>query len=727
MAIFQPSQITPSVLSGIGNGTVDISNNEITVSWHINGQSGMIGYALEVYDTSAFTYLAKYPALYDKDNPTSAYQSVSPSAYGYASDGSPLVFSTGNITLEQIPQAPSLANGNAYQLKIVQFWQDSQGNIQYIKQNSNSVFYAREAPAVSIDAIGTGGVVDSRSYTFNGTYSQADGDALDWFEWTIFSQNDPSTPIFYSGKITGAGDISCIYDGFFNGESYTIVLTVQTQNGVIATTSEDFSVEYTPSSTTVWAGASCVQGTDAVLVQWNTPSRIDGTATGNYTIENSTATLQTGASIKWPSAGAFSFAAPWCVVYVVTVQDENATLLSIENENGDFLNVRRTAFSAIWGLTIEASAGGVGFGTIVSGIPANTLLTITITPTSYQVQISGGTTKTGSLPLPQFSFSSITLNGSQICSSLQVIQGSSASGTTKYFSVDWSNGIVAISEIPSGDVGGFDIYRVQANSTVLTKVASLDATGENKLYDYGALSQQGAYAYHIFPLSEDDAYAAIATNSISPCWWNYTLMECQATDDKKIFTVLRAFRFRNNIETAAIANNNNPGILQNFTPYPTIQLSPSNYKSSVLASLIGVVAYDGDGQPQYLDSLQTRDAIYALSVSSNPLFLKTRKGDLIRVKISASISMQIADGTVEQMQTMTLPWVEVGSAEGVSLYSTTYVGVQEQEGSSTTPGSNVNIESLMLNQNGTYVAPEGTAYTPVYAQIPVYDGSVETV
>lgn len=722
MAIFQPSQITPSVLSGIGNGTVDLENDGINVSWHINGQSGLIGYALVILSTDGFAHIATYPHGYDTTYHT-GYETVSPAAYGYASDGTPQTFSTGVLHVEDFyvdTSVGSFENGKSYQLKIIQFWTDMYGLPQHIEQNSNSVFYTRSTPTVSIDTIGTGGVLASRSNKFTGNYSQAEGDALDWFEWTISLQNDSNNPFFDSGKITGAGDISCAYDGFFVGESYTVTLTIQTQNGVLATANESFSVEYAQPTTEVWAGASCVQGTDAVLVQWNSPGSIDGIATGEYSISNNKCTMQNDSSITWPSVGAFSFAAPWSMDYKCSLSGRGATLLIVTYTDDSRMIIRYGA-TRLYFYNIEISSVAT-----FTGINNTDSLEISVTPSQITVSVNGTATSV-SVALNQKSIASVTLNGAQVCDYASITQLDSESGTDKYFNIDWSNGIIATSEI-GGIPTGFDIYRAKTGSTTLTKVAKLPVTVANQLYDYAAVSQQGKYVYYIFPFSADKDFEAFTTNVISPCWWNYTLMECQETDNKKIFTVLRAFRFRNNIETAAVSNNNNPGILQNFTPYPTIQLSPSNYKSSVLTSLIGVVTYDTiDGQPQYLDSLQTRDAIYSLSVTRNPLFLKTRKGDLIRVKISGAISMQTADATVEQMQTMTLPWIEVGSAVGVSLYSTTYVGVQEDEGQHTTPSSNVNIEALTLSSNGTYTAPAGTAYTPVYAQIPYYDGSVETV
>jgi hypothetical protein len=173
----------------------------------------------------------------------------------------------------------------------------------------------------------------------------------------------------------------------------------------------------------------------------------------------------------------------------------------------------------------------------------------------------------------------------------------------------------------------------------------------------------------------------MVSGEVMPCWWNWTLMECAETEAENIYTVLAAYKFRLNVESGAVSNNNSPSILNNFTPYPKVQLAPQNYKSGTLSGLIGVVDWTA-GQPKYIDTLAWRDAIYALSKTQNQLFLKNRKGDLLHIRISAPVTMTTADNTREQMQTVSLPWVEVGNADGVGLYSTEYVGVQSAEGKS---------------------------------------------
>ena len=249
------------------------------------------------------------------------------------------------------------------------------------------------------------------------------------------------------------------------------------------------------------------------------------------------------------------------------------------------------------------------------------------------------------------------------------VLASCASGTDAVV-VDWSS--MASGLDPA--VQGFALYRRRGIDTELTKIAETEKT-VFQAYDYGAASQQGTYTYYLFPFGATTYTSTpVVSNSISPCWWNWTLMECGETEDKKIFSVLSAFRFRLNVETGAMSNNNTPGLLQNFTPYPKVQLAPQNYKSGTLTAMLGAVSWTKN-KPNYTDTLAMRDALYALSVTQNPLFIKSRKGDLLRVRVSAPITAQTNDATREQAQTISIQWVETGSTSGISLYALGNMGV----------------------------------------------------
>ena len=132
--------------------------------------------------------------------------------------------------------------------------------------------------------------ITTRSYTFTGNYSQAQGDTLNWFRWRITDEN--GTILLDTGNVSGTMDISCSYDGFFTGSTYSVRLNVQTENGEEADTGwVSFAVSYPvyPISGAVQAG--CVGGTDAVLVEWEGIGYVPGSASGAYEIVNDTAVL----------------------------------------------------------------------------------------------------------------------------------------------------------------------------------------------------------------------------------------------------------------------------------------------------------------------------------------------------------------------------------------------------------------------------------------------------
>ena len=232
--------------------------------------------------------------------------------------------------------------------------------------------------------------------------------------------------------------------------------------------------------------------------------------------------------------------------------------------------------------------------------------------------------------------------------------------------------LVKWSGFSSPSITGFSLYRRTGSAAKLTHIADV-ASSVSQIYDYGAINSGATYTYYLFPTGSS-YYQAVVSDPISPCWWNWTLMECEETANGSIFSVVQAFRFRLNLESGAMSNNNSPSILQNFTQYPKVQLAPQNYKSGTITGLIGMIDWTS-GQPQYVDSIALRDKIFALSLTENPLFLKSRKGDLLKVRVASPIGMQTNDATYEQTQTGSISWVEVGSTDGISLYALQNEGV----------------------------------------------------
>ena len=698
MALFMPSFVTPDMRSGIGLGTVDVTAG-MTVSWRINGPSALQYFSITIY-TNDSASTQKY---------TTGKISTGCPAYGTASDGTPQLFSY-TISAATLSGA-GISNGKQYKLVIQQWWSANSS----VTQASASVFNTRKAPTLSISAIGSGGVIQTRYYTFTGNYAQANGDTLNWFRWQIAYANDTDNPFFDSGHITGTMQLSCYYDGFLNGGNYAVRLTAQTENGVEADTGwESFSSSYVVPTTTGDIIAECTPDTDAVHVTWSGIGSYPGTAVGSYSISpNHILTLSNGGTITWEDGivKPMNMAAPWSVIWKGQLGNSDCNVFTIKQTGGDItLNYSFSAQSLVLkkGSTTLATQTGIINTPVVTALltedtlylrvvrpggglyPATTLYpSSTLYPKADSSQSVG--IYTLSVSYTQSSITKIQIGGYQICHYLEVQIGTSSAETIdaaitngtyvptlnagNYMLVNWTNGINAGSlDIGDNTVIGFALYRMQSGSTILKKVAETDAFTE-EVYDYGATSQQGPYTYYLFPIG-DTSYIAqpLVSNSVDPCWWNWTLIDCEETNDSNVFAVTAAFRFQFNVGSGAMTNNNSPGIQQNFTQYPTIQLAPQNYKGATLTGLIGSVKWV-NGQPEYSDSIASRDALQALSVSPDPMFLKNRKGDLFRIKISGAISISTDDASIEQMQSASVPWAEVGSAADVSLFSLESKGV----------------------------------------------------
>jgi hypothetical protein len=209
------------------------------------------------------------------------------------------------------------------------------------------------------------------------------------------------------------------------------------------------------------------------------------------------------------------------------------------------------------------------------------------------------------------------------------------------------------------------IYRKSNNSPVLEYAGQLNVGSSNEFLDYAARSQQGPYTYYMYVLSSDK-YINVpsVSNEVNPCFWDWTILSCTENTDGS-YSVQASYHFGKNLRSGSISNNNQPGVFQNFTPYPTVMIAPQNYQSGTLQSLIGVIK---DGE--YSDTIDLRNAIYGLSLTTNALFLKNRKGDLLRIRPGGEINMETMDNTRQQALTVSFPWVEVGGASGVAIYGT---------------------------------------------------------
>jgi hypothetical protein len=672
----------------MGDWTADVTYGEMTVSWMVNGNSPMVAYSIQFFVNDFASTL-----VYDTGKLTDGCP-----FYGVDYAGNPQFFS---CTLDHLGQL-GFNNGEEYKYIITQWWGDT--DAESVTQSSAAVFVTRAAPTLTMGAIAN--PVAARSYTFTASYSQAEGDALNWVRWELVRVDTENIPLADTGKIYGTAQLQFTYDGFFRGNSYAVRCTVQTENGVEATTDwNQFVVSYETTTVPGALGASRACGRSAVLVEWPGLSYIPGSALGTYSVADGLLTLGTNASVSWTTVNGadMEFPSAWTVLTKFTLNHNSGTVLNVATPGTDIL----FAYSDTTGL-LSVKKGSIVYGSMPDVGPTGTVTAI-LTNTDLYLRVedeTGGLVPRtdlypGTTLYPgggaqrvrkeQFHFayyqqevSGVTAYGPAVFDYIEVMQGTPDSFLIDFvwgagaeytpsftestlFLADFSNGLNA------GPLSSYDpderisIYRQDAGAEVLLHVADTTLSSSS-LYDYGAASQQGPYSYQLL-LSNSTAFtsSAIESNEVSPCFWDWSLLSCTLREGSKTsYEVEAEYRFGKNLSSGQVGNNNSPFVAANFTRYPTVQASPANWKSGTLQSLIGAIDYAG-GQNEYSDSLALRDAIYNLSTTSNTLFLKSRKGDLMMVRIAGQIQMETMDGTREQAQQVSLPWVEVGSADGLSL------------------------------------------------------------
>ncbi len=698
--LFQPTYVRPSAQWGLGNGTVD-ATNDLDVKWQVNGNSPMTAYQITIYDNDAVS-TQKY---------TTGKITNNCPFYPVKYDGSTELFSH---TIDVATLLSSgITNGNEYKFIITQWWSVSES----IAQTSASVFYTREAPTVTITAIPSPLVY--KTYSFTATYSQAQDDALNWARWEIKDADD--NIIFDTHNIYGASQLQCDYDGFFTEQSYAIRLTIQTERGVEATSGwVQFDVEYPTNEYISGLEVSCEKDKSCVALSWAAAAYIPATVVGTGSIDSSHGyhyEMTTGDSLTWNtvSGSPMSFGIPWAIALQGKVNSNGGDIFNISIGATTTLTLRYDA--TIYTLILEVDENGT-VTTISEWQIEPSEITFALSPTKAYIKANCrefGLTPSETILISPYLYpqdwitrtdayyeNDITYtqgdilsvevaDGLEEISYIWVMQANAladklsaiiGSDLTQYDykpSYDGFTYMLALFTLATGtDAGsisagstitGFTLYRRDGTKSTLKRIADF-SSDKSIVRDYGIPSQLEAHTYYLFPKSASTYTSPpVVSEPVNPVFWSWTLLDCVENSNGE-YVVQREFNFKNNISTSSVSNNNEPNVIKNFTQYPTVQPSPHNYQSGTLTSLIGGIEYSPIyGSYRYVDTIELRNAIYNLSTKNDILFLKNRKGDVMQIGISEATEMSTNDNSKEQIQTMTLHWVEIGSTETKTIIS----------------------------------------------------------
>ena len=683
----QPINVIPSTLSGVGEGVVD-ATLPLTVSWQVSGDTPMLAYEIVIQknDTDSTQLLDT-----GKVTLTSPF-------YGNDRNGNMQTFNATDITAAQLSSA-GIINGyaNGYKILITQWWGSTLD--ESITQTSPSYFITRSTPTLSISlpSYTPSNPYNQKSITVDASFTQAQGDTVKTARWNLYEgqQAVQSNLLLDTGDI-GTQLLQLYYDGLFPNTYYLVQLTVQTSSGMVASAQTTVYVQYNLGQNVGNVDVCKPVGENYISVSWNAKSYIDGNASGDVSYDNGSI------NIGWQDTLSYTplnISAPWTFVWRGKADVSNGTV-NIASINGDSISAIVTLSSS----SVSFNVGGnIIFSKAISAHSVDTFAII-ITPTHYYIRqdtFSGGTIPSNSLypsttlypsdatditnqydgeiTYSQFQITSLILAGEQTCDyvwieSDEISQGEIQSilGDTYYEpTVDYNTMFLSNFDMEtttaymSGSGGngiGSAIYRRENGKQILEHIVDADA-GVLSIRDYGAKSRT-QYQYYVFAIGANNYIETYGSDAIVPQYNNYTLMECIYNEDDGAYHVQAEYPFACNVDFGGISNNNTPNIMRNFTRYPNRQSVNSLYASGTLSALIGSV---NQATATYIDSWQLADKIIALSTSQNPKFLRDMKGKIWRVETSEAITTEISTRNVFIPIKVTIPWVEVGSADGVSI------------------------------------------------------------
>lgn len=271
---------------------------------------------------------------------------------------------------------------------------------------------------------------------------------------------------------------------------------------------------------------------------------------------------------------------------------------------------------------------------------------------------------------------------------------------------------------------GYSVMRQKIGETRLTKVVDVDNT-VGQIRDYEAQSNE-SYIYYVYPVGQVSFLSGpMVTEQVNVKFWFWTILEAVETS-KNVFTAIAAHYFRyadGGVKEGAISNNNTPNIEKNFTKYPTRQGVTANYKTGSLTGYIGSITEDTH---EYTDTVKEVDKVMALSSSKNTLFLIDPKGHFIRIHTSGAITSQTQVEKNVMPQSVTVPWVEIGPAEGITvtstpedtfyptdniIFTTLYIDITTGALIWNVPNNYSNGSILSLNSNGALIQTASGSFT----------------
>ncbi len=275
----------------------------------------------------------------------------------------------------------------------------------------------------------------------------------------------------------------------------------------------------------------------------------------------------------------------------------------------------------------------------------------------------------------------VTLYGNQICDYVNVLnykmtvpEIESTHGNTFSPERDESTILMArfTENIDGMDVTGLDsavlswsIYRLKIGDSRLEFVSKVN-NDVTRIVDY-LVANDTAYKYYIYPELATQIASRVETQDKLTQWWDYVIIGGTKTDQDNVYLVNAddVWTFKVNITSNQMERNIDKTSYNGVSKYSKVSVGLKNYATSGISCAIGDV---NTYSKYYNDTADLLSDWNEFIVRNKVFVLKDRKGNVFNIQIMGS-SCNIDDNLLNQMQTISFSWQEIGSARGISFIS----------------------------------------------------------
>ena len=661
MALYQPSNITPSSFAGLGGGVVDVNDN-IYLSWQVNGNSGMTAARIKIYENDAASTwvctldIAQNPAFYGTDETGNVKFYVFNPNYTWASQ--------------------SLSNGNAYKMTIDLSWHEG-GTQKWVYQSSPSLFITRSKPTLSVSP--AAGTLTSVTQNFTATYGQTEGDSIANVRWVL---SDEDGNILDDTGTIYTGDLKYTYNGFFSGESYSLSCTVETESGVTVTATNAYTVSYSSASASGGISLSC-NPDDSVSLSWMAGADIPGdpSAVDYGSIVNGVLHLDSSRNIIWNEVNEspMSFTAPYALAWRGVIGEQAISQQTISS--GTWEKYKDT--SATGNSTVSKTVSSLTLTKPYNNNTSETVTSDTLTSVSYTYE-SGSESATGSYYdghyevtiYPQNSYYDI----------VDITNVVTSSNVTSYEINHYDNGTAGITLRGTSAVMSYTAqYKLKrytgtktftpSHSNVTTysvssttaSAATIAPSGSSYIVTFYARSS-GVYSATIaytYQTAGNDSYSGSVTDTFPASSGTLTNVTILSTTGTGGATVTRS----GNTYTVTIKNNTSSSCTASVQLTYTYQVAgPQSYRCVLNGTLDGAVSGTiVSANPGNLDTISVNNGTYTVTMYNSTASSKTVTVDFIVENIPPHVTLIVLNpGTANVVNIRNTSTQIIMSSSGLS-------------------------------------------------------------